>query len=98
MPPSPGRSTRRDRRPRLVERMNAEARRLGLTDTRFANPHGAVGSAAVLHRARLARLAQRLRSDFPQHVALFREREFTTNPDLPGQSQRLLWSDHRSMA
>lgn len=77
----------------FVERMNAEARRLGLTDTRFANPTGLSDPQQYSTARDLARLAQRLRSDFPQHVALFREREFTYNQISQANRNRLLWSD-----
>ncbi len=77
----------------FVERMNAEARRLGLTDTRFANPTGLSDPQQFSTARDLARLAQRLRSDFPQHVALFREREYTYNRISQANRNRLLWSD-----
>lgn len=77
----------------FVERMNAEARRLGLTDTRFANPTGLSDPQQYSTARDLARLAQRLRSDFPQHVVLFREREFTYNQISQANRNRLLWSD-----
>lgn len=77
----------------FVERMNAEARRLGLTDTRFANPTGLSDPQQYSTARDLARLAQRLRSDFPRHVALFREREFTYNQISQANRNRLLWSD-----
>jgi D-alanyl-D-alanine carboxypeptidase (penicillin-binding protein 5/6) len=77
----------------FVERMNAEARRLGLTDTRFANPTGLSDPQQYSTARDLARLAQRLRSDFPQHVARFREREFAYNQISQANRNRLLWSD-----
>jgi serine-type D-Ala-D-Ala carboxypeptidase (penicillin-binding protein 5/6) len=77
----------------FVERMNAEARRLGLSDTRFANPTGLSDPQQYSTARDLARLTQRLRSDFPQHVAHFREREFTYNQISQANRNRLLWSD-----
>lgn len=77
----------------FVERMNAEARRLGLTDTRFANPTGLSDPQQYSTARDLARLAQRLRSDFPQYLPLFREREFTYNQISQANRNRLLWSD-----
>jgi D-alanyl-D-alanine carboxypeptidase (penicillin-binding protein 5/6) len=77
----------------FVERMNAEARRLGLADTRFANPTGLSDPQQYSTARDLARLAQRLRSDFPQHVARFREREFAYNQISQANRNRLLWSD-----
>ncbi len=73
--------------------MNAEARRLGLTDTHFANPTGLTDPQQYSTARDLARLVQRLRIDFPQHIALFREREFTYNRIAQANRNRLLWSD-----
>ncbi len=77
----------------FVERMNAEARRLGLVDTHFANPTGLTDPQQYSTARDLARLVQRLRTDFPQHIALFREREFTYNRIAQANRNRLLWSD-----
>jgi len=63
----------------FVERMNAEARRLGLADTRFANPTGQSDPQQYSTARDLGRLAMRLGADFPQYRHLFREREFTYN-------------------
>lgn len=79
--------------PAFVERMNAEARRLGLGDTRFANPTGLTDTQQYSSARDLARLAQRLHEDFPQHRPLFREREFTYNGITQANRNRLLWSD-----
>jgi D-alanyl-D-alanine carboxypeptidase (penicillin-binding protein 5/6) len=77
----------------FVERMNAEAQRLGMASTRFANPTG-LGDPQQYSTARdLARLAQRLAADFPQHRALYREREITYNRITQANRNRLLWSD-----
>jgi len=77
----------------FVERMNAEARRLGLADTRFANPTGQSDPQQYSTARDLARLAMRLGADFPQYRALFREREFTYNRITQANRNRLLWSD-----
>jgi len=56
---------------RFVERMNQQARVLGMTRTRFANPEGL---SAPGHRSTardLALLAQRLSLDFPEFMAYF---------------------------
>jgi hypothetical protein len=58
----------------FVERMNAEARRLGMTNTRFANPTGFSDPQQYSTAEDLARLAQRLLSDFPQYAQLFAAR------------------------
>lgn len=77
----------------FVERMNAEARRLGLDDTRFANVTGRADAQQYTTARDLARLAQRLLADFPQHAPLFREREFAYNGITLSSRNRLLWSD-----
>ena len=77
----------------FVERMNAEARRLGMTSTRFANATGLPDSQHYSTAEDLARLAQRLLSDFPQYAPLFAQREFTYNRITQANRNRLLWSD-----
>ena len=77
----------------FVERMNAEARRLGMTNTRFANATGLSDPQHYSTAEDLARLAQRLMSDFPQHSPLFAQREFTYNRITQSNRNRLLWSD-----
>jgi serine-type D-Ala-D-Ala carboxypeptidase (penicillin-binding protein 5/6) len=77
----------------FVERMNAEAQRLGMVNTRFANPTGLSDAQHYSSAADLARLAQRLYADFPQHAPLFAQREFTYNRITQSNRNRLLWSE-----
>lgn len=77
----------------FVERMNAEARRLGMKNTRFANPTGLSDPQHYSTAQDLARLAQRLLADFPQYAKLFAQREFTYNRITQANRNRLLWSD-----
>lgn len=77
----------------FVERMNAEARRLAMVNTRFANPTGLPDAQHYSTAADLARLAQRLYADFPQHAPLFAQREFTYNRITQSNRNRLLWSE-----
>jgi len=77
----------------FVERMNAEARRLGMTNTRFANPTGLPDAQNYSTADDLARLAQRLLADFPQYAPLFAQRDFTYNRVTQSNRNRLLWSD-----
>src|SRR5690606_2899860 len=51
----------------FVERMNAEARRLGMSGTHFVNPHGLHADAQVTNAHDLAVLAMTLRNEFPQY-------------------------------
>jgi D-alanyl-D-alanine carboxypeptidase (penicillin-binding protein 5/6) len=77
----------------FVDRMNAEARRLGLTNTRFANPTGLPDPQQYSTAEDLARLAHRVLADFPQHASFFAQREFTYNQVTQSNRNRLLWSD-----
>lgn len=77
----------------FVERMNAEARRLAMVNTRFVNPTGLPDAQQYSTAADLARLAQRLYADFPQHASLFAQREFTYNRITQSNRNRLLWSE-----
>jgi D-alanyl-D-alanine carboxypeptidase (penicillin-binding protein 5/6) len=77
----------------FVERMNAEARRLGMTNTRFANATGLPDPQQYSTAEDLARLAQRLLADFPQYTQLFGQRELTYNSITQSNRNRLLWSD-----
>lgn len=77
----------------FVASMNAEARRLGLTNTRFANPTGQSDPQNYSTAEDLARLAHRLLTDFPQHAPIFALREVTYNQVTQANSNRLLWTD-----
>jgi D-alanyl-D-alanine carboxypeptidase (penicillin-binding protein 5/6) len=77
----------------FVERMNAEARRLGMANTRFANPTGLPDPQHYSTADDLARLARRVLADFPQFAPLFALRDFTYNRITQANRNRLLWSD-----
>ncbi|HTN49564.1 MAG TPA: D-alanyl-D-alanine carboxypeptidase family protein [Burkholderiaceae bacterium] len=77
----------------FVDRMNAEAQRLRLNDTHFANPTGLSDPQQYSSARDLARLALRLQSDFPQYAPLFREREFAYNGITQANRNSLLWTD-----
>jgi D-alanyl-D-alanine carboxypeptidase len=53
---------------RFVEMMNATARSIGMTRTRFVNPHGLPASEQVTTARDLARLAMAVTRDFPQYA------------------------------
>jgi D-alanyl-D-alanine carboxypeptidase (penicillin-binding protein 5/6) len=76
----------------FVERMNAEARRLGMNNTRFANASGQQDAQNYSSAEDLALLARRLITDFPQHAPLFAQREFSYNNVSQANRNRLLWS------
>lgn len=55
----------------FAERMNAEARRLGMTGTHFVNPHGWHDEKQTTNARDLALLAMSLLNEFPQHAHYF---------------------------
>jgi len=55
----------------FAKRMNAEARRLGMTDSRFVNAHGWHADTQYVTAHDLAILASALRRDFPQYAGYF---------------------------
>ncbi|MCI5075200.1 D-alanyl-D-alanine carboxypeptidase family protein [Oricola sp.] len=55
----------------FAERMNAEARRLGLEDTHFVNPHGLHDPEQYSSARDLAVLASTIRRDYPQYDHYF---------------------------
>jgi D-alanyl-D-alanine carboxypeptidase (penicillin-binding protein 5/6) len=77
----------------FVGAMNAQAQRLGLRQTQFAN---ATGQPAPGHHASardMATLALALMRDFPEHYALYAIKEFTFNRINQANRNRLLWTD-----
>lgn len=56
---------------KFVERMNAEAARLGMTGTRYANPNGWFSPDQYTTARDQAILVTALRKEFPQHSAYF---------------------------
>ena len=77
----------------FVERMNAEARRLGMANTRFAN---ATGDPVPGHHSTardMALVALALARDFPERYRLFALKEFSYNRMSQASRNRLLWSD-----
>lgn len=52
--------------------MNAEARRLGMTGTRFVNPNGLPGAGQTTTARDMAILARAMMHEFPQHALLWR--------------------------
>ncbi len=77
----------------FVARMNAEVRRLGMSNTHFANPTGHSDPQNYSSAEDLALLARRLLTDFPQHAPLFAQREFAYNNVSQANRNRLLWTD-----
>jgi len=55
----------------FAARMNAEAARLGMTSTRFVNPHGLHADAQTTNARDLAVLAMALRNEFPEYAGYY---------------------------
>ncbi|MEM7192760.1 MAG: D-alanyl-D-alanine carboxypeptidase family protein, partial [Pseudomonadota bacterium] len=56
----------------FIERMNEAAKRLGMTSTQFANPHGLPNEQQYTTARDLARLARALIIEFPEHADIFK--------------------------
>ncbi|MEC9343668.1 MAG: D-alanyl-D-alanine carboxypeptidase family protein [Pseudomonadota bacterium] len=57
--------------PRFAERMNAEAARLGMSDSHFVNPHGLHAPGQYVSARDVALLAHRIFAEFPRQAAMF---------------------------
>jgi D-alanyl-D-alanine carboxypeptidase (penicillin-binding protein 5/6) len=79
----------------FVERMNAQAKRLGMTGTRFANPSGLPDPQHYSTTYDLATLASALVRDFPQYLPMFLLREFTYRGVTQPNRNTLLGRDPR---
>jgi D-alanyl-D-alanine carboxypeptidase (penicillin-binding protein 5/6) len=78
----------------FVERMNAQARKLGLVNTQFRNATGFSDPAHVSTARDMTTLATRLLADFPDDYArYFALREFSFNDLSQPNRNRLLWLD-----
>ncbi len=63
----------------FADMMNAHAEALGMSDSHFVNSHGLPDPNHVVTARDLATLAAALIRDFPEHYAIYKEREFTYN-------------------
>ena len=77
----------------FVERMNSEARRLGMKDTHFANASGMPDARHYSTTGDLAVLAAALIRDYPEYYRLYSEREYRYNDITQLNRNRLLWLD-----
>ena len=79
----------------FVKRMNEEAQRLGLKDSRFANATGLYDPAHYSTTVDLARLATALMREFPQYLPLYAERSYTYHEITQPNRNSLLGRDPR---
>jgi len=77
----------------FVARMNKEAARLGMANTRFANVTGLSASQHYSTAADLARLAAAVIRDYPEYYPLYAQKEFRYNNITQPNRNRLLWTD-----
>ncbi|MFC4930805.1 D-alanyl-D-alanine carboxypeptidase family protein [Massilia sp. GCM10023247] len=77
----------------FVVLMNREAQRMGLKDTKFANPHGLPSPDNYSTANDLARLAQNVIRDFPEFYKIDSVKQFTYNKITQQNRNRLLWLD-----
>ncbi len=76
----------------FVSMMNAEAKKLGMTDTLYADPAG-LDPADHVSAHDLAILARALIRDFPQYYHYFSQKKFTWNKITQYNWNKLLWMD-----
>ncbi|MBA6413210.1 D-alanyl-D-alanine carboxypeptidase [Parahaliea sp. F7430] len=63
----------------FADMMNSHAKALGMKDSYFVNSHGLPDANHVVTARDLAILARAMIRDFPEHYALYKEREFSYN-------------------
>lgn len=77
----------------FADLMNREAQRMGLKNTRFANPHGLPHPGNYSTARDLSMLATRLITDFPDLYKIYSTKSFTYNRITQPNRNRLLWLD-----
>ena len=66
----------------FIQRMNEAAKRLNMTRTNFANPHGLPNDRQVSSARDLAKLARAIIIEFPEHADLFTVRQVQVGKQL----------------
>lgn len=77
----------------FVERMNREAARLGMKNTRFVNATGLPAPQQVSSATDLGLIAAAIIRDFPEYYPLYSIKEYRYNNITQSNRNRLLWSD-----
>jgi len=77
----------------FVSQMNAQAARMGLRNTHFANATGFPAPDHYASARDLAVLALAVIDDFPDRYALYAQKEFSFNGMSQANRNRLLWTD-----
>jgi D-alanyl-D-alanine carboxypeptidase (penicillin-binding protein 5/6) len=77
----------------FVNMMNAQAQRMGMNHTHFADVNGMPDPQHYTTAGDLAVVSARLIRDFPEYYSIFSVREFTYNKIKQPNRNRLLWID-----
>jgi D-alanyl-D-alanine carboxypeptidase (penicillin-binding protein 5/6) len=77
----------------FVQMMNAEAQRLGMKGTHYADVNGMPSPGHYTTAGDLAVLSAHLIRDFPEYYNIFSIKEFTYNKIKQANRNRLLWLD-----
>jgi D-alanyl-D-alanine carboxypeptidase (penicillin-binding protein 5/6) len=77
----------------FVTLMNREAERMGMKNTKFANPHGLPSPDNFSTAQDLATLAMRVIADFPEFYKIDSIKQYTYNKITQQNRNRLLWID-----
>jgi len=77
----------------FAQLMNAYAKRIGMKQSHFVNPHGLPADGHVTTAHDLARLGQALIRDYPESYAYNRIKELTVGPITQPNRNLLLWRD-----
>ena len=77
----------------FAQMMNREAKRLGMAGTNFTNATGLTGPQLYSTAQDLAQLAVALIRDYPEHYALYSQKEYRYNNITQANRNRLLWLD-----
>jgi len=77
----------------FVQLMNQYAKELGMTNTHFVNSTGWPDKNHLTTARDIATLAVAFISEFPEHYALYSEKEFTYNSIKQYNRNKLLWRD-----
>ncbi|HEY8242287.1 MAG TPA: D-alanyl-D-alanine carboxypeptidase family protein [Casimicrobiaceae bacterium] len=77
----------------FVDRMNVEAKRLGMLNTQFTNVTGLSDPKHWSTAGDLAKLANAVIRDYPEYYPLYALREYRYNKITQPNRNRLLWTD-----
>ncbi|SFU34332.1 D-alanyl-D-alanine carboxypeptidase family protein [Halomonas korlensis] len=77
----------------FADMMNQHATRLGMENTNFVNATGLPGDNHYSSARDMALLAQHIINDYPEHYAIYAEKEFSFNDINQPNRNRLLWRD-----